>query len=229
MQPIAAGTISIIDLTDTAVVTLEVPDGTTFQGNNGNPKTINVRLRSGEEDVTSSATINWYFNGVKNSDITNLQSLQVYPADVPGNMTIKVVANYKGVDYQDSVVFIDLDDVYQVSISGEDKIKNSQTPVDLTAIVFRGSAQITNGFRCRWSDISTIPSTVIYEGINTTGTLQERGVTITLTPDQINGKIDLLCEVSVDTVEQELDRVEEQYVPSYDSKAYAAAMGVALA
>lgn len=209
-------------------LSLELPDGSTFQGNNGNPKTINVKLREGITDVTANATLTWYFNGIANTSLNNLKSLLVYPADVPGNITIRVVARYKSMDYQDSIVFMDLDDVYQVTIMGEDKIKNSQNPVNLTAIVFRGSEQITKGFRCRWSDMSTTPATVLYEGINTAGTLQERGVAITLTPEQIDGKLDLLCEVSVDTVEQELDRTEKVYTPSYDSKAYAAAMGVAL-
>jgi hypothetical protein len=224
---VATNFISIIDLQDTSAK-IEIPDGNTFQGNNGNPKAVNVRVMEGSLDVTATATTKWYFNGVENTNLANLKSLQIYPSDVPGNLNIKVIATYKGVNYQDSIIFLDLDDVYQVMIQGEDKIKNSQNPVNLTAIVFRGPTQITNGFRCRWSDMSTTPPTVIYEGINTTGTLAERGVTITLTPARINGKLDLLCELSVDSVEQGLDRIEEQYNPSYDSKAYATAMGVAL-
>lgn len=207
---------------------LELPDGNTFTGNVGSPKNINVKLYSGEDDVTASAETQWYFNGVANANLNNLKTIQVYPSDVLGNLTIKVIAIYNNVAYQDSVVFLDLNDVYQVNISGKDKIKNSSENVVLTAIAFRGSTQITDGFRCRWTDIGAIPAIVLYEGINTTGTLAERGVVLTLTPSQINEKLDILCELSVDTVEQELELAEVNYVPNYDSKAYAAAMSVAL-
>ena len=207
---------------------LELPDGNTFTGNIGSPKNVNVKLYSGEVDVTTSATTQWYFNGVINASLNNLKTIQVYPADVLGNLTIKVVATYNSAAYQDSVTFLDLNDVYQVSISGKDKIKNSSENVILTAIAFRGSSQITNGFRCRWTNIGVIPAVVLYEGINTTGTLVERGVVFTLTPAQINTELDILCELSVDTVEQELELTEANYVPNYDSKAYAAAMSIAL-
>lgn len=217
------------DTGDSAVrLALEVPDGTTFSGNNGSPKNVNVKLYFGETDVTVSATTKWYFNGVLNTNLNNLKSIQIYPADVLGNLIIKVIATYNTVDYQDSITFLDLADVYQVNISGKDKIKNSSENVVLTAIAFRGTTQITNGFRCRWTNIGVVPAVVLYEGINTTGTPIERGVVFTLTPSQINDKLDILCELSVDTVEQELELVEANYVPNYDSKAYAAAMSVAL-
>jgi hypothetical protein len=212
----------------TTVLTLELPDGNTFQGNSGNPKKINVKLMSGTTDVTSSCTTKWYFNGTENTNLANLKSLDVYPSDVPSNLTIRVVARYNNTQYQHAVTILDLDDIYQVVISGKDKIKNSSENITLTAVVFRGTDQITDGFRCRWSDMSTTPPTVIYEGINTTGTLAERGVTITLTPSQINDKLDLLCELSVDTVEQQLNTTEQSYTPSYDSKAYSTAMSIAL-
>jgi hypothetical protein len=211
-----------------AKLTLELPNGNTFQGNSGLAKRINVKLRLGETEVTSSAVIKWHFNGTEDIDIRNSQFCDIYPVDVLGNLTVKVIATYNSIDYEDSVSFADLDDVYQVTISGSDKIKNSSGSVTLTAIVYRGSAQILNGFRCRWSDMSTTPPTVIYEGINTTGTLIQRGVEITLTAAQINEKLDLLCEVSTDTVEQELELIEETYIPTYDSRAYATAMSIAL-
>lgn len=231
MATIAQAQFTIVEVLDgvsTATLSLELPDGNTFQGNNGSPKKINVIVREGGVDVTINTSTNWYFNGVIQNGLTNLKSLDIYPADVLGGLTIKVIATYNGTTYQDSVNFLDLDDVYQVSMSGNDKIKNSEGSVTYTAIVFRGSSQIFNGFRCRWTNVGIVPPTVIYEGINTTGTLEERGVTITITPDQIDGKLDLLCELSVDTVEQELDVTEEQLIPSYDSKAYAAAMSIAL-
>lgn len=209
-------------------LTLELPDGNSFKGNIGNPKALNVKLMMGETNVTTSCTTQWYFNGIENAGLVNLKSLSVYPADVTGNLTIKVVATYNAITYQDSTTFFDLDDVYQVSISGKDKIKNSSENVILTAIVFRGSAQIFDGFRCRWTNIGVIPAVVLYEGINTTGTLVERGVEFTLTPTQINDKLDILCELSVDTVEQQLETTETVYVPNYDSRAYSAAMSVAL-
>lgn len=212
----------------TPSLSLEVPDGNVFKGNSGSPKNVVVRLYMGETEVTGSSTIKWYFNGAENVSMSGLTSIQVYPADVPGSLSIKVTATYDSITYQDSVTFLDVDDSYQVTISGKDKIKNSSENVVLTAIVFRGSSEITEGFRCRWSDISTTPATVLYEGINTTGTLAERGVVFTLTPAQINDKIDILCELSVDTVEQSLEMTEEVYVPNYDSKAYAAAMSAAL-
>ena len=212
----------------TVKLTLEIPDGNTFSGNIGSPKNVNVKVYDGEVDVTTSATTAWYFNGVLDAELNNLKTLPVYPSDVLGNLTIKVIAIYNSIAYQDSITFLDLDDIYQVSISGMDKIKNSSENVVLTAIAFRGSARITAGFRCRWTDMGQEPPVVLYEGINTTGTLTERGVTFTLTPAMINSKLDILCELSVDTVEQELEGTEISYVPSYDSRAYAAAMSIAL-
>lgn len=215
----------------TPKLSLELPDGNTFKGNNGNPKKVNLKFMNGELDITTSTdvTTKWYFNGTENTDLANAKSLNIYPSDVPSSLILKVVATYNSISYEDAVTFIDQDDVYQVSISGMDKIKNSSENATLTAIVFRGTTQITDGFRCRWSDLSTNPPTVIYEGINTTGTLTDRGVTITLTPSQINNKLDLLCELSVDTVEQQLDTTEQVYTPSYNSKSYSTAMSIALA
>lgn len=204
---------------------LETPDGVSFKDNSGNAKALNVKLIRNGEDVSGNATIRWYLNGVENVGLLNLKSMNIYPADVTSSLVIRIVATYLGTDYENSAVFIDLDDTYQVQIIGEDKIKNSQGNVTLTARVFRGANEITTGYRLRWSNVGQTPSVVLLEGSNT---VDDRALTCVLTPAQINGSMDILCELSVDTVEAELEGTETSYVPSYDSRAYATAMSVAL-
>lgn len=204
---------------------LETPDGNSFKDNSGAAKALNVRLMRNGEDVSANATIRWYLNGVENVGLLNLKTMNVYPSDVASNLVIRIVATYLGTAYEGSTVFLDLDDTYQVQILGEDKIKNSQGNVTLTARAFRGANEITSGFRLRWTDVGQVPAVVLLEGSNT---VDDRALTCVLTPAQINGTIDILCELSVDTVEAELTGTETSYVPSYDSRAYATAMSVAL-
>ena len=204
---------------------LETPDGNSFKDNSGAAKALNVKLMRNGEDVSGNATIRWYLNGVENVGLLNLKTMNVYPSDVASNLVIRIVATYLGTAYESSTVFLDLDDTYQVQILGEDKIKNSQGNVTLTARAFRGANEITSGFRLRWTDVGQVPAVVLLEGSNT---VDDRALTCVLTPAQINGTIDILCELSVDTVEAELTGTETSYVPSYDSRAYATAMSVAL-
>lgn len=204
---------------------LETPDGISFKDNSGSAKALNVKLIRNGDDVSGNATIRWYLNGVENVGLLNLTSMNIYPADVTSSLVIRIVATYLGTDYENSAVFVDLDDTYQVQIIGEDKIKNSQGNVTLTARVFRGANEITTGYRLRWTDVGQVPAVVLLEGSNT---VDDRALTCVLTPAKINGSIDILCELSVDTVEAELEGIETTYVPSYDSRAYATAMSVAL-
>ena len=204
---------------------VETPDGNTFQGSVGGPKAVNVQLIRGSEDITSSSVIKWFFNGVQNVGMTGLSTLEVNPADVPGSLNIRIVATYNEVDYTNSIVFLDLADTYQVNIVGEDKIKNGQGSVTLTAKVFRGSTEITEGYRLRWSNIGSGTPVILLEGSDS---ITDRALSLTLFPADISGKIDILCELSVDTVETSLNNTEEVYVPSYDSKNYSTAMSIAL-
>ena len=179
-------------------IVLEAPNGNTFEGSIGDPKTLNVRLFRGADDVTSSAVIKWFFNGVHQPSLNNLKTITINPSDVQGSLSIRSVATYNSKDYNESIIIMDIADTYQVSMIGVDKIKNSQGSVVLSARVFKGSEEITEGYRLRWSNIGTQPPTILYEGSDS---VSDRALTLTLYPSDISGNIDIMCEVSVDTLE----------------------------
>lgn len=129
---------------------------------------------------------------VTNYGITGyITSTITIPANaIAGTESFKCVVSYNGSKYGGVTTIVDLSDPIVVRLDGMDKFKNGEGSVTVTATLLRVGEEIDidgTTYNYSWS---------IYDSTNVKTPFSKTGKTITVNATDINGRGNLICDVS---------------------------------
>jgi hypothetical protein len=201
------------DGTDAVLATVWTPDGNTLKNGSGT-LTATVDVYKGTSKVTPSA-FKWYIQdpsattssggdsdggaGWRRLTSTYNAGTSGYDTDtltIPASAiasveSFKAVITYGGVNYQDVCTVIDVTDPIMVSIIGLSTFKNGQGETELTAKLYQNGVEIDSagtGHTYTWSLYKA-------DGTKDAG-FSATGKTVTVQASSVNGRGNIICEVS---------------------------------
>ncbi|MCD4839761.1 hypothetical protein LRS37_12965 [Neobacillus sedimentimangrovi] len=180
------------------------PEGNVIRNSTGTLK-AQCDLYKGSSKITSGVTYQWYQQdpnvttdqggGIGWKKITNLTGYNTATLTIPASAiasveSFKCVTIYSSKTYSDVCTVSDVSDPLQVVIVGANIFKNGEGSVTLTAKVYRAGTELDQAgtqYTYTWS---------IYNADNTKTSFSKTGKTITVNASDINGRGNLVCEVS---------------------------------
>jgi hypothetical protein len=193
------------------------PEGNTLKNSEGTLK-AQMNVYNGTAEVTSGITYKWYIqdpdatassggdsdggagwrllNSTYNAGVTNYTTKEItIPASAIASVeSFMCVATYGGKKYKDVCTVTDVTDPILVTVIGLNTFKNGQGTTELKAVLYRNGAEIDSagsGYTYTWSlyNQNNVKITPTYTATMT-------GKTITIDGRDVDGRANIICEVS---------------------------------
>jgi hypothetical protein len=193
------------------------PEGNTLKNSEGTLK-AQMNIYNGTAEVTSGITYKWYIqdpsatassggdsdggtgwrllNSTYNAGVTNYTTKEItIPASAIASVeSFLCVATYGGKKYKDVCTVTDVTDPILVTVIGMNTFKNGEGTTELKAILYRNGAEIDSAgteYTYTWSlyNQQNVKVTPTY-------TTTMTGKTITVDGRDVDGRANIICEVS---------------------------------